>query len=212
MISGFKYQYVLFCNHSGIISKIFQYLIFLCELMYTTKISLVRTINAKNIFCLSCEMVVTESLLRIKLYNAFIWTQSCLVHKPQFHFCLLELPYLSCVMSKKMSYSLNKIFILHEWRLTYEYFPLKISYAESQAYFKTLDVNKLDKGFVWVVGAIQFPILRWNKKSKADSFLSSFYLSTGIYFFAHKIYASLHQNSSTWFIHNYCSYDSHSIL
>ena len=49
---------------------------------------------------LSCESVVTEIFLRIKLYNACISTQSCLVHKPQFHFCLLELPYLNCVMSK----------------------------------------------------------------------------------------------------------------
>ena len=113
----------------------------------------------------------------------------------------------------EMSYTLNKIFILHEWRVTYEYFPLKISNTESQAYFETLDVNKLDKGFVWMVETIQFLILRGkNQKPTMHSFLSSFYLSTGIYFFAHKIYASLHQNSSTWFIHNYCSYDSHSIL
>ena len=162
---------------------------------------------------LSCESVVTEIVLRIKVYNACISTQSCLVHKPQFHFCLLELPYLNCVMSKWNVLRLNKIFILHEWRVTYEFFPLKIRNTESQAYFETLDVNKLDKGFVWVVGTIQFLILRRrNQKPTIHSFLSSFYLSTGIYFFAHKIYASLHQNSSTWFIHNYCSYDSHSIL
>ena len=39
-------------------------------------------------------------------------------------------------------------------KVTYEYFPLKISNTESQAYFETLDVNKLDKGFVWVVETI----------------------------------------------------------